>query len=288
LQLKTKNVLQLDIKEFETKRADTKVILEVDNIKPKFRNVKFWYKRKSFPKIEDEGVCDIDLSAGEGTKLRIIWKIKSRANKPYTFSLMKVQCTISHMDIKIKEARHDILDKIASSLFIGTIKQSLAQSIVNNLVESLQPLNDAMNQWFSSRPLTSVVERANESLQSAVVQTQQYIQEKPITERISEATEQLKEKLTFAKEDVQAKTEGAMERGKIQLEQGKEEVKQKFEKGKEKVQEVVEKGKETAREEPKEGAWHYQWSKKRRGKKQPKPYIPNEKEFPPLVSTVQL
>lgn len=74
---------------------------------------------------------------------------------------MKIKAVIDKMDIKIKDAKHEyasfflfpykfsVIDKIATTMFIGTIKQQVAQAIVSNLAESLQPINDQMNNWFA-------------------------------------------------------------------------------------------------------------------------------------------
>jgi len=161
VQLQTKTDTVVDVHNLETPKNELKVILNIDRFRPHFENVSFWYKKKTFPKIEDHGIADIDLSAGEGTRIKVIWKIKSESDKPFTFSLMKIKCVIDKMDIKIRDAKHDILDKIATTLFAGQIKQSIAQAVVNNLVNSLQPLNDQMNKWFASRPVTTMVENAN-------------------------------------------------------------------------------------------------------------------------------
>jgi len=178
--LRTKSDTKLDVTKLEASKQELKVVLDIEKFRPRFDNVVFWYKRKHFPKLEDKGIADIDLSAGEGTKIKIIWKVKSEANKPFTFSLMKVKAVIDKMDIKIKDAKHDVLDKIATTMFIGTIKQQVAQAIVNNLVDSLQPINDQMNNWFASHPIDSMMDTANKQLKQAYEKGVARIPEHPL------------------------------------------------------------------------------------------------------------
>jgi len=180
IQLQTKSDTVVDVHSLETPKNELKVILNIDRFRPHFENVSFWYKRKTFPKMEDHGIADIDLSAGEGTRIKVIWKIKAESDKPFTFSLMKVKCVIDKMDIKIRDAKHDVLDRIATTLFIGQIKQSVAQAVVNNLVNSLQPLNDQMNRWFASRPITTMMENANKQMKEQFDKGAEYLSAEPL------------------------------------------------------------------------------------------------------------
>jgi len=184
VQLQTKTDTVVDVHNLETPKNELKVILNIDRFRPHFENVSVWYKKKTFPKIEDHGIADIDLSAGEGTRIKIIWKIKSESDKPFTFSLMKVKCVIDKMDIRIRDAKHEILDKIATTLFIGQIKQSVAQAVVNNLVTSLQPLNDQMNKWFATRPVNTLMRNANERMKQQFEKGAEFLSEKLLEKTI--------------------------------------------------------------------------------------------------------
>jgi len=194
IQLQTKSDTVVDVQNLETPKNELKVMLNIDRFRPHFENVSFWYKRKTFPKMEDHGIADIDLSAGEGTRIKIIWKIKSESNKPFTFSLMKVKCVIDKMDIRIRDAKHDVLDKIATTLFIGQIKQSVAQAVVNNLVNSLQPLNDQMNKWFATRPVNTLMSNANERMKEQFDKGAEFLSEKPL-EKVVETGRQVLENI---------------------------------------------------------------------------------------------
>jgi len=193
--LRTKNHTKMNVKDLEAKESNTRIILDIQSLKPHFNDVKFWYRRRSFPHIEDKGVADVDLTGGEGTRIKIIWKIKSKHNRPFAFSLMEVKCTIDKMDIKVKNAQHDILDKIAASLFVGNIKQQVANGIVNAIVDVLHPINDAMNKWFASRPINSVYDKINdrihEEFAKGAKETNKFIQGHPVDSIIHKARESL-------------------------------------------------------------------------------------------------
>jgi len=179
-ELQTKTDLQVDFEDLSSRSGYVKASLDLRKLKPIFKNVKFWFKKKTFPKIEDHGVLDVDLSAGEGTRIKVVWKIITAPNKPFSFSLVNVKCTVDKMDIDIKNAKHEFLDKMATSLFIGKIKASVAQAIVDGIVGALQPINNQMNQWFATRPINSIKEQANEQFHMAFDKTNAAIKDHPV------------------------------------------------------------------------------------------------------------
>jgi len=299
-ELKTKTDLKVDIAKMETQKNETKVVLEIDNLKPQFKDLKFWYKRKTFPKIEDYGIADIDLSAGDGTKIKVIWKIKSKENKPFTFSLMKVKCIIDKMDVHIIEAKHDIFDKITTTLFISQMKQSVAQAIVNNIVDGLQPLNDQMNQWFASKPLDTLYTKIDEQLKQTYQKGQDYIQG-PLQTAIDttkEKFQQAKEFLSQDPENLKAAVKEKVENVKEKVEEVKQKASDKVDEVKEKVSDKVEETKEKVEDwsKPKEQSpslpssderkWTHQWTHGGRNlqKKPVEPYVPSLKEPEPLIT----
>jgi len=207
-ELQTKSDMQIDLEDTKSREMSFKVQLDLAKLKPVFRDVKFWYKRKSFPKIEDRGTVDVDLSAGEGTRIKIVWKITSSAEKSFTFSLVDVKATVDKMEIHVKNAKHEALDKVATSLFVGKIKQAIAQSIVDGIVKALQPLNDQMNQWWASRPVGTVTDRANAELHSAFDRSNQAIKDpERLREKARDAIETTKYKVETGKDAIKDNVE---------------------------------------------------------------------------------
>jgi hypothetical protein len=140
---------------------------QIANIKPEFKNFKFYYKRKSFPQIEDYGVADMKIS-GQGALLRITWKIESKAGVAVA-SLAEVKCHIDKLELHIvgEKTKHDILDAILAPLVAKNIKNKISSSIEDYLLRKLSEFNDQINQFLRSRPVDTLQEKANVAMQEA-------------------------------------------------------------------------------------------------------------------------
>jgi len=145
--------VDLNLKEGETDTAKAHLILDITNIKTHIKNLAFAYRRKAIPKVEDEGVADIDL-AGDGTSIRLQWKIQGGDKVPIKFVMQDCQCHIDELKITIKEAKHSFLDKIATKLFTGTAKRSLEDEVESNLrfigLKISDQFNDSVWKIYSS------------------------------------------------------------------------------------------------------------------------------------------
>jgi len=156
----------MNVNRLAAQKNSVKIVMEVERIKALLREVKFFYRRKKMPRIEDHGVADVDLTQGTGVSVKIVWKLKTRMNQPMLLRLLKVKCNIDRLAITVRSAKHNILDKLVTKLFAGQIKKQIANAIVNNLITSLQPLSVKLNELFKRRPMGSLVERANTGMKS--------------------------------------------------------------------------------------------------------------------------
>jgi len=141
--------------------------VEVANIKPEFKNFKFYYKRKSFPHIEDYGVADMKIS-GHGALLRVTWKVESKAGVALA-TLSEVKCHIDKLELHIvgEKTKHDILDAILAPLVASNIKNKISGSIEDYLFRKLSEFNNQINQFLKSRPVDTLQEKANVAMQEA-------------------------------------------------------------------------------------------------------------------------
>lgn len=123
----------------DTRRSDLTIHLE--GMRTRLDNVHFWYQRKSFPKISDEGLANISL---EGDGLDLKFRVRVAPSMPY-FHVSKVDCDIDRMKIRILEAKHSALDKIVTSVFSGAIRKRVEVAIEERLAATLQRVEEMMN-----------------------------------------------------------------------------------------------------------------------------------------------
>jgi len=118
--------------------------LEIANIKTHLKDIYFAYRRKVFPKIEDEGLADIDVT-GSGTSIKLQWQVKSRGDQPLVMRVKQVDCDISGLKIHIKDAKHEWLDKLASGLFATKVRSNLENEFECQLKQFGWTVADTMN-----------------------------------------------------------------------------------------------------------------------------------------------
>lgn len=145
--------LNVDMKEFSTDKAKAYLRLNMSSIKSHINNLRFAYRKKTFPKIEDEGIADVALT-GDGITINLEWEIRSYGEEPMKFFVRDVSCNIDNLKVNIKEAQHSILDKMAVKLFSGAAKTKIEDEIETNLRYFGRAVSDQLNEGFVaiSRP----------------------------------------------------------------------------------------------------------------------------------------
>jgi len=118
--------------------------LRMSNITAHMKNVHFYYLRKRMPKLEDEGVLDFHLME-PGAKIKIVWEVYTRTGKPLQFNFRRAYCTIRNIKIDIVSAKHKIIDRLATKLFAGTMRNRMETAITDGLSSIGSVLSDRMN-----------------------------------------------------------------------------------------------------------------------------------------------
>jgi len=165
MEVRMRNDSHLSFKDSSADFSRHELELVVENIKPEFNNMKFWYKRHNFPAIEDFGICDLAFT-GDGCTIKVIWKIETQSGMQPVASLEEVSCTIDGISIKIvgEATKHEILDTLFAPLVAGILKNKIANAIEQYLKTQLGGLNNNLNQIFASRPTQQLKRKASEML----------------------------------------------------------------------------------------------------------------------------
>lgn len=134
-----------DVQHLSTNKFVTRIVLTAENIQTNMQDIQFWFRRKSIPRTEDEGLADVEIT-GEGAKVLIMMTFSPDRTLP--FDVHAVRVTTDELNIKIKETRHDWLYNMMVGFFKGTIKERLDQEVQLRLKSIIYKMNHQMNQLF--------------------------------------------------------------------------------------------------------------------------------------------
>lgn len=126
-------------------KALTFVTVWVRDIGVEMKDLKFHFIRKSFPKVDEKGVANVNIQ-GKGSAIKLVWRIEGQQNQPWLFSLYDVQCHLANLDVTVKESTHTWLMKMITSLWSGTIKRQIEYRIEETMRQNLLPLNERLNE----------------------------------------------------------------------------------------------------------------------------------------------
>lgn len=142
MRIKYDNDMDFNVKDLRVQKADQTMRITISNINVYLTDVKFWFKRHHFPKIEDEGTADVSVG-GDGAE--IIIRAKMSANAPY-FTTSKVECNIEKLKIKIVEsAKHETLLKMATTLWAGTVRRKVEDAVEEKLMQAMKNVEVQIN-----------------------------------------------------------------------------------------------------------------------------------------------
>jgi hypothetical protein len=167
LDFKMLNVSHLDLNEKNRDYAKHQLLLQVDHIKPEFRHLKFYYRRKTFPQIVDYGIADVAL-AGEGAKIQVIWTIEQKGLCLPVSHITAVDCEIDKLNIHIGgETKHKWLDSFLAPLLSGMLKNKIAGYMEEYLKSKLEHINEQINQFLWSKPTEHLLIKMDQAMKIA-------------------------------------------------------------------------------------------------------------------------
>jgi len=114
----------------------------------KFKNIRFYMKKKTGMKYKDYGKLNIYLKKA-GIYLDLL--VLLRENRMDKIEVVKVSSNLSGLKVKIKEAKHNVLDKIATGVFLPIMRGRLEKMINARLYDKLENevcyrINDAIKE----------------------------------------------------------------------------------------------------------------------------------------------
>jgi len=160
--------MDLNLEHIALERIHADVSLHINNIKTSIKDAKFSFRRKTFPRISDEGTVDLELS-GDGTSLVIDLEAVYHLDKPTEFTVKNIECKVDELDIHVKDARHKWLYNLIRTFFSGALKRRFESAVEDSLWTSI---GEFSNSWQKFSELTS---EAVDSLKSKLGDTKETI-----------------------------------------------------------------------------------------------------------------
>eukprot|EP00029_Vermamoeba_vermiformis_P005470 TRINITY_DN190_c0_g1_i2.p1 TRINITY_DN190_c0_g1~~TRINITY_DN190_c0_g1_i2.p1 ORF type:complete len:906 (-),score=305.33 TRINITY_DN190_c0_g1_i2:355-2955(-) len=180
IKLKTKN--QAPLKSHTTGRPviarphlnHAALTFKLHHMQTRMENIRYWFRRNSFPKVEDSGLVDVAIVGG-GFNLKVKTLLRTTSSTPkFTVSAVKVR--IDRLDIKFHDAKYDWLLNAGTKLFRKRIQRQMELQIENRIREYGVRMEKALNRALKRFPpekLRSMAHRGAENVRAHHANLQQ-------------------------------------------------------------------------------------------------------------------
>lgn len=170
IKLKTKN--QAPLKSHSTGRPvmlrphlnHAALTFKLHHMQTRMENIRYWFRRNSFPKVEDSGLVDVAIVGG-GFNLKVKTLLRTTSTTPkFTVSAVKVH--IDRLDVKFHDAKYDWLLNAGTKLFRKRIQRQMELQIENKIREYGVKIEKALNRALKRFPpekLRSMAHRGAEN-----------------------------------------------------------------------------------------------------------------------------
>lgn len=168
--IESRGKVLLDPKQMEIEGAAHGLRITMNNINIHMPDARLWFRRKSFPKVEDEGRAAIDIG---GRGMDLILTLRTLAKPPNFFRVQQVECNVHNLALSLSDTHHDFLYNSLLKLFSGTVKNDIESAIEDNIRGNLEQLNLLLkNQWekaqLSGQPLQESLRAGVEKVQKTI------------------------------------------------------------------------------------------------------------------------
>jgi hypothetical protein len=161
---------EFSLQDVEVKGTHTQLFIQLNSLRTEIKDVEFYYKKKSFPALEDSGRVTFRIK-GEGAKLSLTYKIDQGPKD----KVPKVMEGNAHFDITNLEIdfdtstlRHTVLIPMLTNLFKVQLKKQIEEQVEKNLKNWIDKLGDMMSSTISqaNKPFLSGLDMARKTIKS--------------------------------------------------------------------------------------------------------------------------
>jgi hypothetical protein len=161
----------LSLKDLEAKRSHTHLVITLDKFRTELKNMTFWYKKKTFPVLEDSGVVTFRIG-GDGARLKMVFTVEQHTGDKYPrLTEGYADFHIRQMDIIFDKSTltHDVLVPMMSNMWKLQIQNQIEKAVEKNLTGVVQKLSEQLTTTLSqvNRPFMSGLEEARKAVKKS-------------------------------------------------------------------------------------------------------------------------
>jgi hypothetical protein len=157
----------LSLKDLESQGSHTRLLIRLDKFRTELKDMKFYYKKKTFPELMDSGIVTFRIG-GEGARLNLVFTIDQKLGDVPRLTDGYADFHIREMDIEFDKSTltHDVLVPMLTTMFKLQIQTHIEKLVENALSPVVQKLSDQLTQTLGAinRPILSGIEKAKEAM----------------------------------------------------------------------------------------------------------------------------
>lgn len=147
IQIKSKTKSKIGIQQSVSDKPQALLKITVKHITTQLRNVKFFFKRKSFPRLSDEGTVDVDVK-GKGASLKL-WMYMDQLSAYPQFSAYSVQFILKGFDLHFrKDTKHTFLLNTGTKFFRAPLEKRIEAAVTEKIEGIMDTLLIRLNQYL--------------------------------------------------------------------------------------------------------------------------------------------
>lgn len=114
------------------------------NIRAVFKDVRFAFRRKAFPKMKDEGLADVTLG-GKGCTVTIKVDMDNRDLRHTFFTGGSTTVDVDKLKVHLRKTRHDGFYNFMLKLFSAAISRQIESTIAERISETMSTVVERLN-----------------------------------------------------------------------------------------------------------------------------------------------
>jgi hypothetical protein len=160
----------LSLKDIESKGSYTHLVIRLDKFRTELKDMKFYYKKKSFPELMDSGLVTFRI-AGDGATLQMVFTVEQNAGENPRLTEGYADFQIHNMEIEFDKST--LTHKLLVPMMTGWAKQNIQRQIeglvVNSLTGVVEKLAANLTQTLSqvNRPFLGGLESARQAMKAS-------------------------------------------------------------------------------------------------------------------------